>query len=69
MLHRRDIVIVGAGILGLATAYRAHRAGARVTVVDSAAAPVGASIQNFGHACFTGQADDFQELTRSSAEG
>lgn len=69
MLHRTDIVIVGAGILGLATAYRAHRAGVRVSVIDSAAAPVGASIQNFGHACFTGQADAYQELTRSSAEG
>lgn len=43
-----DVVIVGAGIVGLATALAAHRSGRRVTIVDRHRTPVGASIRNFG---------------------
>ncbi|MFG0314138.1 MAG: TIGR03364 family FAD-dependent oxidoreductase [Phycisphaerales bacterium] len=43
-----DALIVGAGIVGLATAIAAHRRGQRVTIVDRHHTPVGASIRNFG---------------------
>lgn len=64
-----DLIVVGAGIIGLATAYRAHRQGMAVHVIDSADRPVGSSIQNFGHACFTGQADLIQDVGRSARAG
>ncbi|MBU9767106.1 TIGR03364 family FAD-dependent oxidoreductase [Mycobacterium sp. TNTM28] len=50
-----DVVVVGAGIVGLAHAYHAHRRGLRVAVVDHAGGVVGASVQNFGHVCLTAQ--------------
>ncbi len=43
-----DVVIVGAGIVGLATALAARHEGKRVTICDRHTAPVGASIRNFG---------------------
>ncbi len=43
-----DVLIVGAGIVGLATAIAAHRCGHRVTIVDRHHTPIGASIRNFG---------------------
>jgi FAD dependent oxidoreductase TIGR03364 len=50
-----DVVVVGAGIVGLAHAYHAHERGLSVAVIDHAAGVVGASVQNFGHACITAQ--------------
>lgn len=50
-----DVVVVGAGIVGLAHAYHAHRRGLSVAVIDHADGVVGASVQNFGHACITAQ--------------
>lgn len=64
-----DLVVVGAGVLGLATAWQAHREGRTVHVIDRSDRPVGASVQNFGHACFTAQADAVQDLARVSAAG
>ncbi|WP_166969027.1 TIGR03364 family FAD-dependent oxidoreductase [Brevibacterium atlanticum] len=64
-----DLIITGAGILGLATAFLAHRQGRRVHVIDRSDRPVGSSIQNFGHACFTGQSDAAQPLAARSREG
>ncbi len=51
-----DVVVIGAGILGLAHAYAAARAGARVTVVEQDSHAVGASVRNFGLITVTGQA-------------
>lgn len=65
-VNHTDVLIVGAGILGLATAYLAHKQGHSVRVVDASQSPVGSSIQNFGHACFTGQADAVQPMAMSS---
>jgi FAD dependent oxidoreductase TIGR03364 len=50
-----DLAVVGAGIVGLACAYAAARAGKRVVVLDRDACANGASIRNFGFITVTGQ--------------
>ncbi|PZQ00545.1 MAG: TIGR03364 family FAD-dependent oxidoreductase [Variovorax paradoxus] len=50
-----DLVVVGAGIVGLAHAYTAAKRGLKVCVVERDAACVGASIRNFGFITVTGQ--------------
>lgn len=61
---RADLVVVGAGIVGLAHAWHAVRAGLSVVVLDRDDRPVGASVQNFGHICTTAQSG----LARTYAE-
>lgn len=50
-----DLAIVGAGIVGLAHALAAARAGLSVVVIDREARANGASIRNFGFVTVTGQ--------------
>jgi FAD dependent oxidoreductase TIGR03364 len=50
-----DLVVVGAGVLGLAHALEAMRRGLSVVVVERDQRAIGASVQNFGHACVTTQ--------------
>lgn len=67
-LGRYDVVIVGAGIVGLAHAWYANRQGLRTAVVERNEQAVGASIRNFGHACITAQtglARDYAEISRT----
>ena len=52
---RYDMAIVGAGIVGLAHALAAVRAGMRVVVIDRDAQANGASVRNFGFVTVTGQ--------------
>ena len=52
---RYDLAVVGAGILGLATALAAVRRGLRVIVIDRDAQANGASVRNFGFVTVTGQ--------------
>ncbi|WPP00174.1 TIGR03364 family FAD-dependent oxidoreductase [Pseudomonas sp. HR96] len=50
-----DLIVVGAGILGLSHAYAAARRGLKVAVFERSATPLGASVRNFGQALVTGQ--------------
>lgn len=63
-----DIVIVGAGVVGLAHAVEALERGLRVTVLERDERAVGASIRNFGHACVTGQSGELAELAHLARE-
>ncbi|QGW81041.1 TIGR03364 family FAD-dependent oxidoreductase [Variovorax paradoxus] len=51
-----DVIVVGAGIVGMAHAYTAAQRGLKVCVVERDAACIGASIRNFGFITITGQA-------------
>jgi FAD dependent oxidoreductase TIGR03364 len=48
-----DLVVVGAGVVGLAHAIEAHARGLSVVVVERDACAVGASVRNFGHIATT----------------
>ena len=50
-----DLIVVGAGILGLAHALAAQRRGLSVLVIDREAEAIGASVRNFGFITVTGQ--------------
>jgi FAD dependent oxidoreductase TIGR03364 len=56
MKQEFDVVVVGQGVVGLAHAYAAARAGMSVAVVDRHERALGASIRNFGFVTVTGQA-------------
>ena len=53
--EQSDLAVVGAGIVGLATALAAARRGLRVVVIDRDAQANGASVRNFGFITVTGQ--------------
>jgi FAD dependent oxidoreductase TIGR03364 len=52
---RNDLVVVGAGILGLSCALAAARRNLNVLVIDRAIRALGASVRNFGLITVTGQ--------------
>ncbi|MFC8303253.1 TIGR03364 family FAD-dependent oxidoreductase [Specibacter sp. NPDC057265] len=59
-----DVLVVGAGIIGLAHAALAQQAGLSVTVIERDHRAVGASIRNFGHACITAQHGDLYDMAQ-----
>ncbi|GAA4376775.1 TIGR03364 family FAD-dependent oxidoreductase [Paeniglutamicibacter cryotolerans] len=64
-LATSDVLIVGAGIIGLAHAALALDKGLSVTVIDRDHLAVGASVRNFGHACITAQSGELYELAQN----
>src|SRR5215831_52146 len=50
-----DLAVIGGGIIGLAHAYIAAKAGKRVAVIERDVRANGASIRNFGFITVTGQ--------------
>lgn len=62
-----DLLVVGAGIVGLAHALAGAKAGLRVGVLERDARAVGASIRNFGFVTVTGQGlpDTWRRARRS----
>ena len=64
-----DVLIIGAGIVGLAHAVEAARAGLSVRIIERDHFAVGASIRNFGHCCVTGQHGEFLRIAERSREG
>jgi FAD dependent oxidoreductase TIGR03364 len=64
-----QLLIIGAGILGLSHAYAAAKRGLKVKVFERSATPLGASVRNFGQALVTGQPPGpMLELARESRE-
>lgn len=55
MKTKFDLVVVGAGIVGLSMALAAVRKGKKVAVIERNAKAVGASIRNFGFVTISGQ--------------
>lgn len=62
-----DLVVIGAGILGLAHAVHAARAGLTVAVFDRGAVANGASVRNFGMLALMAQAPGSQFTSASRA--
>ena len=48
MMVKNQAIVVGAGVVGLATAYTLIQNGIKVTILEKNSTPTGASIRNFG---------------------
>ena len=67
-IAQSDVLVVGAGIVGLAHACVAVARGLSVTIIDRDARAIGASVRNFGHCCVTAQSGDLLDLALVARE-
>jgi FAD dependent oxidoreductase TIGR03364 len=67
-IAQSDVLVVGAGIVGLAHASAAIARGLTVTIIDRDARAVGASVRNFGHCCVTAQSGELRDLALVARE-
>jgi len=65
---RFDVAVIGAGIVGLAHAWHAVRAGLKVVVFERDEFAVGASVRNFGHVCTSAQSGRAYEYALRARE-
>lgn len=63
--NQADVLVIGAGIVGMAHAARCLDAGLSVIVIDRDHEAVGASVRNFGHCCITAQSGELYDLAQS----
>lgn len=63
---KTDLLVVGAGVVGMAHAYEALSRGMSVRVLERDRRANGASIRNFGHCCITGQSNDLMDMSYTS---
>ena len=55
-MKKFDVIVVGAGMLGIAHAWAAAKRGLSVAVIERSRQAHGATIRNFGQVIVTGQA-------------
>jgi D-hydroxyproline dehydrogenase subunit beta len=67
-IAKSDVLIVGAGIVGLAHASAALARGLSVIIIDRDDRAVGASVRNFGHCCVTAQSGELLDLALVARE-
>jgi len=67
-IAKSDVLIVGAGIVGLAHASAALARGLSVTIIDRDDRAIGASVRNFGHCCVTAQSGELLDLALVARE-
>lgn len=63
-----DIIVIGAGIVGIAHAYHALRTGIGVTLIERNPKPMDATVRNFGQVVPSGFGSDWQDYGRRSLE-
>lgn len=63
-----DLIVVGAGVVGLSHAVEAHLRGLSVLVLERDERAAGASVRNFGHVCMTGQSGTALAYARAARE-